>query len=186
MDKKKYLDGLKAHVAFVFEAAELIGVPREWIFSHDHSKWSDAELEPYAHGFGGEKSNPASFARAWLHHLHANPHHWQHWIFPDHYEVSGAGMVNGILPMPRRYYMEMICDWMGASRVYTGSWRMDDWLEKNMGRITLHPTTARFVRTELDMLGYTDIVSTHTFRLEATLWELLQNKYTGCYAISRQ
>lgn len=47
----------------------------------------------------------------------------------------------GPMPMPERYVREMVADWMGASRAYTGSWDMVDWLEKNLPRMDLHPVT---------------------------------------------
>lgn len=48
------------------------------------------------------------FDRAWLHHQHANPHHWQHWMLR---EDSGATKV---LVMPAVYVREMVADWIGA------------------------------------------------------------------------
>lgn len=51
------------------------------------------------------------------------------------------------LEMPRKYAREMVADWMGASRGYTGSWDMEKWLDKNWPRISenLHPHTRVFV-----------------------------------------
>lgn len=49
-----------------------------------------------------------AFDAAWLHHIHANPHHWQHWIL---HEDSGKVIV---LVMPLAAINEMVADWIGA------------------------------------------------------------------------
>ena len=84
------------------------------IFGHDQSKFSEEEYVAYdKYFYGGNKSYEVvnNFNYAWLHHIHANPHHWQHWILvnddPDNGEI--------ILDMPDVYIIEMICDWMSFS-----------------------------------------------------------------------
>lgn len=49
---------------------------------HDMSKNTPDEYTPYDDYFYGEQT-PAvieAFNRAWLMHIHRNPHHWQHWV----------------------------------------------------------------------------------------------------------
>ena len=60
----------------------------------------------------------------------------------------------------------MIADWMGASRTYTGSWDMKDWLWSHIPKITVHSKTAESLRAELDHLGYSDIVWVQKFAQE--------------------
>lgn len=55
----------------------------------------------------------------------------------------------GPLPMPEKYVREMVADWMGASRAYTGSWDMRSWLDKNLPKMRLHPETRRLVNLVL-------------------------------------
>ncbi|WP_445490962.1 DUF5662 family protein [Niallia sp. 03133] len=43
-----------------------------------------------------------------LHHQHKNKHHWEYWVIDPNN--------NQALPMPRKYIMEMICDWRSFSR----------------------------------------------------------------------
>lgn len=160
----RYLVSLESHLHYVEQAAVMLGIPSEWVADHDKSKYDPIELHAYARNFYGDKSRPDDFAVAWLHHIHNNPHHWQYWIFPDGYSF---GTIKGIVPMPRRYYMEMIADWMGTSRAYTGSWDMSGWLERNMGNILLHPKTAEGVRRQLDEMGYGAIVNRLSFKNEA-------------------
>ena len=85
----------------------------------------------------------AAFDRAWLHHQHANPHHWQHWVLR---EDSGAVKA---LPMPEHFVREMVADWMGAGRAITGKWEAAEWYTKNAGKMTLHPDTRARVESLL-------------------------------------
>lgn len=159
-----YLASLRAHIRYVQEAGAMLGVPEWPLMLHDDSKFGYEEFPAYARKFG-KGGSPVDaehveieFADAWLHHIHHNPHHWQHWIFPDGYAPKGSGIEAGVVRMPHRYALEMIADWMGASMAYTGSWDMSDWLQKNMPRIRLHSQTAALVREVLDHQGYADIV----------------------------
>jgi hypothetical protein len=163
---------LRGHIKYVQEAGRKLGVPDERLLAHDNSKWSAAEFPAYAWKFHGDKKiydqvqvNNA-FSKAWLHHIHHNDHHWQHWIFPDGYTPSASSVENGVIEMSTYAALEMIADWMGASRVYTGSWDMADWLTENISRVTLHSNTTRYVREVLSMLGYSDIVNMQRFAHE--------------------
>ena len=159
------------HVQIVQEAGVKIGVLPELLAIHDKSKWSPEEFDAYAQYFcSGVDKSPVDadsitddFAVAWLPHLHHNQHHSQHWICPAGYPPRGSTVENGCVRMPERYALEMVADWMGASRAYTGSWDMSDWLTKNMPRIRVHSETAKFLRGVLADLGYTKIVNSHPF-----------------------
>lgn len=158
----RFIESLQKHLEYVREAGTRLGIPLEQLAEHDTSKFSVFEFPGYARHFQGG-GDPDAFSKAWLHHIHANPHHWQHWIFSDGWALPGSQIENSVLPMPSVYAMEMIADWMGASRAYTSSWEMDDWLAKNMPRIRVHSSTARFLRETLDFLGYADTVYTYRF-----------------------
>lgn len=149
-----YTDSLLRHIQAVYQAGIKLEIDYEQLDFHDDSKWYVQEFPHYARHFHGDKGNPTGWARAWLHHIHKNPHHWQHWIFPDKFKVEGADIEEGVLEMPSNFALEMIADWMGSSFVYTGSWDMHDWLAKNSGRIILHSKTAKFVESVLRKEGY--------------------------------
>lgn len=149
-----YRTSLRSHIEYFTEAAGMIGVDVDLIAHHDDSKWSEDEFDAYAMQFFGAGMDPIGFAHAWLHHIHHNPHHWQHWIFPDKYNLKGAGLVDGIMMMPHRYVKEMVADWLGSSKAYTGSWDMRDWLNKNLPKIKLHPQTWIDLENTLCGLGY--------------------------------
>ena len=149
-----YLDSLVKHIRYVREAGRRLGVlPRllEW---HDQSKFSLAEFPAAVEKYHMGDPNPGRYAAAWLHHIHCNPHHWQHWIFPDGFTPKGSSVEAGVLKMPFSYILEMVADWMGSSMTYTGSWDMTEWLTQNMGRIRLHSRTAQEVRYLLAALDY--------------------------------
>lgn len=162
-----YLESLVLHIRSVQEAGRKLGVDEQQLRFHDQSKFSDAEFPAYAEHFHGGKPNPDRFAAAWLHHIHANPHHWNHWLFADGFSPKGSNVEAGAVEMPRRYALEMVADWMGSSMAYTGSWDMTKWLTENMGRIRLHSRTAAFVRDILRGLGYPEDVVARPWAQEA-------------------
>lgn len=161
----QYAVRLLEHISFVREAGAMIGADDNLLRIHDASKWEAEEFDGYAMHFCGGGA-PDKFAEAWLHHIHRNPHHWQHWIFPDGYTPKGSDVEDGVVRMPDRFVMEMIADWMGASKAYTGSWDMTDWLCKNIPKIRLHSQTAKLVREILDHQGYADTVFLYRFAHE--------------------
>jgi hypothetical protein len=154
---KAFYESLMKHITAVQEAGRLIGVPEVQLLIHDNSKFSDEEFPAYARHFHGG-GDPDGFARAWLHHMNHNPHHWQHWMFPDGFTPKGSDVENGVVEMPQNYALEMVADWMGASMAYTGSWDMTEWLKKNMPKIKVHSKTAVYLRKVLADLGYTEVL----------------------------
>ncbi len=83
------------------------------------------------------------FDRAWLHHIHCNPHHWQHWVLSqDDGEVK-------CLEMPTHFAREMVADWIGAgvAQGKTGKTAVLVWYEKNKQSIKLHDRTRELVES---------------------------------------
>lgn len=78
---------------------------------HDASKYTDEEYKAYDLYFYGTKTEKVKkdFDYAWLHHIHENPHHWQHWVLVNDDEGTYA------LEMPKEFVYEMICDWWSFS-----------------------------------------------------------------------
>lgn len=150
---------LLLHKWFIILAASKVGLPLWRALVHDLSKFTRVELPHYNRHFFGDKGDEPGFAMAWLHHQNRNPHHWEYWIMrTDH--TAGKGMaVNGCLPMPEVYVKEMVADWMGASKVHTGSWDMTEWLRKNLRKLKVHPKTMDRIVVELKVLGYDNLRS---------------------------
>lgn len=143
------------HKWWVFLAGLKLGVPLWQLIIHDFSKFGRHELFAYGRQFFGDKGDPLGFQRAWLHHQNHNPHHWEYWIPRTNHVRSGI-MKESPIVMPLPYIREMVADWMGASKAYTGSWDMTDWLEKNLPLIgpRLNPVTIADLKSILKSLGY--------------------------------
>lgn len=134
----RYLGVVTRHKWFVFIAGRRVGVSLGRLLIHDLSKFGRAEWSPYVRrfiigraGVTDKDGDPDDFHRAWAHHWHRNPHHWEHWLRLDD---------GGTKPMamPDKFVREMVADWMGAGRAYTGQWDASEWYAKNRGRIVLH------------------------------------------------
>lgn len=140
---RKYEAYVDKHIEAVREAGARLGISFIQMYPHDSSKWSSEEFPAYAmYFYGGDKPKYAEeFAKAWLHHIHHNPHHWEHWIFPQEFTLPNSNTVDNCLEMPHDYILEMVADWQGASFCQTGSWDITDWLQKQYPRLRLHPKT---------------------------------------------
>lgn len=88
-----------------------------YITNHDLSKMLSDEYIVYDNYFynGGNKTEEGreAFNKAFLTHVHRNPHHWQYWVAIDSEddEVSGPQAFD----IPDNYVIEMICDWWSFS-----------------------------------------------------------------------
>jgi hypothetical protein len=134
----RYAASVLLHKWYVFLAGRRLGVPLRQLLVHDLSKFSPAEFGPFARRFGRgtggkleHETEPAEWRAAFEHHWIHNPHHWEYWAGGDGSFLSA---------MPEEYAREMVADWAGASRAYTGSWSIKDWYAKNT-RLQLHATT---------------------------------------------
>jgi len=113
MNILRYLSYLVRHKWFVFLACCKLGIPWQGI-THDLSKFRADEFWPYLRHFYLHEPEAIGFNRAWLRHIHRNPHHWQHWILHN-----DSGFVQ-MLPIPGKVVREMVADWIGASRAIVG------------------------------------------------------------------
>lgn len=84
---------------------------RNQIAQHDESKWNTEEFDLYRakfHPYKNEKPiSDYEFNKAWLHHIHNNPHHPQYWIYYDD-ETNKVSVYD----IPDIYIAEMLCDWI--------------------------------------------------------------------------
>ena len=87
--------------------------------THDLSKYSFAEFASSARYFQGDRSpieaqkEDQGYSEAWLHHKGHNKHHWEYWTDFD----DGGNVVP--LKIPYKYVVEMVCDYIGAGKVYS-------------------------------------------------------------------
>lgn len=130
---------------------------------HDASKRSPEEYETYDMYFYGCDVNnrpdyvEQEFLKAFLHHLHNNPHHWQHWVL---IQDTGEDSKEEVLDMPYGYIVEMVCDWWSFSwSKYNESGNMEDlysvfeWYDTNKYDIKLSDCTRREVEKLLYCLN---------------------------------
>ena len=100
--------------------------------------------------YGNNKSYQVvqEYRRAWLLHIHRNPHHWQHWVLinddPKEGEIA--------LDIPYNYILEMICDW------WAFSWQKDNlneifnWYDEHKAYIKMSPKTRKSVEAILEKM----------------------------------
>lgn len=112
--------------------------------AHDASKSDPEEYDAYdKYFYGGNRSYQVvqDFNYAWLHHIHNNPHHWQHWVLinddPDEGEV--------VMDMPYHYILEMICDWLSFSLSKGNMSEIFTWYEEHKNYMKLSDKTRKTV-----------------------------------------
>lgn len=147
---KKAFNWLKTNFPIIDKDID-ISEYEENILNHDASKFDPEEYEAYdAYFYGGNKSYEVirRFDRAWLTHIHKNPHHWQHWILindkPDEGEI--------ILEMPDIYIIEMICDWWSFSFAKGDLTEIFKWYDERKNYIKLGEDTRERVESILSQI----------------------------------
>lgn len=153
-----YLQQHRANVYKGFEwirenLSELVkdGVAWQAEFAHDASKNETDEYEAYDRYFyGNNKSYQVvqDYRRAWLLHLHRNPHHWQYWVLinddPNEGEIA--------LDMPYNYVLEMICDWWAFSWQKGKLFEIFDWYDEHKAYMKLSDATRKTVDDILEKM----------------------------------
>jgi len=123
----------------------------ENIARHDESKTNPDEYHAYdAYFYGNNKSFAVvnDFNRAFLYHLHRNPHHWQYWVLTPDSKGEGEKLIE--IPIP--YIFEMICDW------WSFSWRKGDlyeifnWWDQRKDYIRMHKRSREAVEKILQSI----------------------------------
>lgn len=147
----KMSDWIKANYkADEFDPIDIFEM-RELVKNHDASKTEPDEYYFYDDYFYLSKDNRSSevvnnFHRAFLMHMHRNPHHWQYWVLTS----DNAGEPERYIEMPLPYIFEMICDW------WSFSWRSGDlteifkWWDEHKDHIRLHKKSRRTVEKILE------------------------------------
>lgn len=113
----KFFKTICKHKWVVFKECRACGITWQGI-THDLSKFGKTEFFSSAKYFSGDKSPhygdaaENGYSLAWLHHKGCNKHHWEFWT---DFEEDGSIKVNKI---PYKYVVEMVCDWVGAGKVY--------------------------------------------------------------------
>lgn len=118
-----------------------------WIEFSESVKYYDDKISPII-----KAKEVNGYSMAWLHHKGRNPHHYEYWT--TEYDNGTVA-----LEMPYKYVVELICDWLGAARVYMGgdfsynkeyTW----WITKlTTMPPKMHPNTSEFISQVFLMLA---------------------------------
>lgn len=122
-------------------------------FAHDKSKDEEDEYNAYdAYFYGNNRSYKVvqDYQKAWLIHIHRNPHHWQYWIL-IHDDMEN-GELETIFEMPYDYIVEMICDWWSFSWANENLYEIFNWYAEHSKFMKLAPRTRETVEDILDKM----------------------------------
>ncbi len=146
------------HKYLVAKGCFQVGLYKQGIL-HDMSKYSPTEFLVGMKYFQGNRSpnnaerEAIGYSSAWLHHKGRNKHHYEYW---QDYSVVNRGALTPV-PMPDKYFVEMIMDRIAASKVYEGNKYTDasayKYFEKGMDNKSIHPDTAKKLEYVLRMLA---------------------------------
>lgn len=117
---------------------------------HDMSKFSPIEFFESAKYYQGNRSpidackEQNGMSLGWQHHKGRNPHHFEYWL--DNFDKGGEALI-----MPKKYALELICDYIGAAKAYMGKdftyeKEYEWWLNKKEN-IAMHPAIKVFITT---------------------------------------
>lgn len=146
MSTLKYLRLTVVHKWFVLVAGVKIGCPIWRLVIHDWTKLIPQNLYHYGKQFFGDADDAEGFVRTWVRHQNAHDHHWEFWIpRTGHNRCSPPYPANKPIPMPRDAVLEMVADWLGASKAYGEGCPLSNktwpWLESEYHTILIHPRT---------------------------------------------
>lgn len=151
----EYLQQHKANVAKGFNwirdnlpeiLIDISGVDYEHqiCYEHDYSKDQEDEYTAYDKYFYGRNRSYAvveNFRKAWLLHIHRNPHHWQYWVLIN--DDPNEGEI--IMDMPYNYIIEMICDWWAFSWKSGNLNEIFNWFDEHKDYMKLSRNTSKTV-----------------------------------------
>lgn len=153
---KECYEWIKANLPNMIPNDQALDMEHQICFAHDASKTKQDEYDAYDRYFYGNNRSydvVENFNKAWLLHLHRNPHHWQYWILINDDPVNGEQ----VLDMPYNYILEMICDWWSFSFAQGNPYEIFDWYEGRKDYIKLSESTRSIlecvllnIKTKLD------------------------------------
>lgn len=154
---RKYFLLTVKHKWFVFLAGLKVGCPLWRLIIHDWTKLLLWNLAAYDRQFFGKADDPRGFIEAWLRHQNAHDHHWEWWIARTGHNRCTPPYPDGEpVEMSRGAALEMLADWMGASRAYEGKWPVTDnwpWFDSNFEKIKIHESTRAYLVAKVFAVG---------------------------------
>lgn len=132
------------------------GIPLRGLL-HDLSKYSPTEFFAGAKYYQGNRSPNEKqrelfgYSSAWLHHKGRNRHHFEYWC-----DVDPVLKVYKPVKMPVKFFKEMFCDRVAASKIYQGknytSAHPYNYFKGGNAASSMHPETAVLLEKTLLML----------------------------------
>lgn len=115
----KHLKIINKHKYYVTKLCFRCGLYKQGLL-HDLSKYSMVELKSGATYYDDGTRSPngierqiVGYSKAWLHHKGRNKHHWEYWV-----DFGKDGAMPAKIPI--KYVVEMFCDRVAATQVYSG------------------------------------------------------------------
>ena len=147
----KGLDWIETNIPDILKGLNIIDLRNQIRLDHDRSKSTVAEYDAYDQYFYGRNKSyevVLNFNKAWLHHIHRNPHHWQHWVLIN--DDPNEGEI--ILDMPDCYIIEMICDWWAFSWKKENLHEIFGWYDAHKDYMKLSKNTRKKVEDILEKI----------------------------------
>ena len=148
---------ITTHKLVVMKECFKIGLYKQGLL-HDMSKFSPVEFfESVKYYQGGSSPIDAAkkangYSKAWLHHKGHNRHHYEYWT--DYNIVTKQ--LEGV-EMPAKYFVEMVCDRIAASKIYAGDNYTDraplDYFRRGRGHMLINDRTCAELEKVLKMLA---------------------------------
>lgn len=151
----KHLRKIQMHRKWVRYYCFKCGIPWQGI-THDLSKYSPTEFFESVKYYQGTSSpiNAAKadkgYSDAWFHHKGWNKHHYEYWM--DNFDDGGQNII-----MPFKYWVELICDYLGASRAYNGNdfsyYKEYKWWKEKSKHCAMNPALIKATTDVFDALA---------------------------------
>lgn len=140
----KLVKRILTHKYYVAKYCFQIGLYWQGI-THDLSKFSYVEFSRAIKYWDDNISSLANeckilgYSQTFLHHRGRNPHHYEYWI----HSLDDGGVP---AKMPKKYVLELICDYLAAARTYGADPRKEYmWWSKLQSNMKIHKETKDYI-----------------------------------------
>ena len=140
----KLIKRILTHKYYVAKYCFQIGLYWQGI-THDLSKFSFTEFSRAIKYWDDKISSLANerkilgYSQTFLHHRGRNPHHYEYWI----HSLDDGGVP---ARMPKKYVLELICDYLAAAKTYGADPRKEYiWWAKQQSHMKIHKETKNYI-----------------------------------------
>lgn len=140
----KLIKRILTHKYYVAKYCFQIGLYWQGI-THDLSKFSFTEFSRAIKYWDDNISSLANerkilgYSQTFLHHRGRNPHHYEYWI----HSLDDGGVP---ARMPKKYVLELICDYLAAAKTYEADPRKEyTWWAKQQSHMKIHKETKDYI-----------------------------------------